>query len=213
MESPDEDGSTVFYGRYQREYGPEGAAERYRPDHLRDLETIRALRFQKEDIWPFILASMDLLPTYRPAHPEWNLEQAEGYWALHIAVFYNTDEMRARRSAAEEYCRLLRAQGEPAYYHHGVVNSSVCIGTYPQEAVSEIRRDDPIAGRVVVTSTIVDSQMLEAQKRFPTSTQNGFVVYDIKRDPTTGAVKERIPAASFPVVIPRAQPAQPPKGP
>ena len=208
----EEDGTTVFYGRYQREYGPDGATERYEPNHLHDLEVIHDLSARvidadgrPRDSWPFRMASMDLLPTYRPAHPEWNLEPAEGYWSLHVAVFYNTETMRSRRFAAEEYCRLLREQGEPAYYHHGLMNSSVCVGTYPEGAVIEIRRDDPLAGTLVVTSKMVDPQMLEAQKRFPTSLQNGHTVFDIVRDPKTNEVRERVATPSFPVMMPRAQ--------
>ncbi len=200
----DEDGTAVFYGRYRRRYGPTGAAEQFSPDNLRDLETIRKLRFQQAEVWPFILASMDLLPTHRSQHPEWNLAAADGYWSLHVAVFYNTDTMHSRRSAAEQYCALLREQGEEAYYHHGPVNSSVYIGTYPQDAVTEFRREDPLTGVVDTALRIVDQRMLEAQKRFPESLQNGHRVYEVIRD-QTGQVAQRVPVPSFPVVIPKAQ--------
>jgi len=200
----DEDGTAVFYGKYRREYGPDGRSERFRPDHLRDLETIRGLRFQGADVWPFILAGMDVLPTYRSQHPEWNLAGADGYWALHVAVFYNTDQFRSRRSAAEEYCALLQQQGESAFYHHGAVNSSVYIGTYPYGAVADIRREEPLTGRVLSTYKIVEPAMLEAQRRFPTSLHNGHKMYEITRD-QAGKVTRRLPAPSFPVVIPKAQ--------
>ncbi len=200
----DEDGTAIFYGRYQRDYGPDGRGERFKPDHLRDLETIRGLRVQGAEVWPFVLASMDVLPTYRSAHPEWNLAEVDGYWALHVAVFYNTDQFRNRRSAAEQYCALLRERGESAYYHHGAVNSSVYIGPFPQGAVVEVRRDDPLTGRVTTTYQIVDSQMLAAQKRFPESLHNGHRMFEVIRD-RDGSVKERLPAPSFPVVIPKAQ--------
>ena len=201
----DDDGTAVFYGRYRREYGPDLADERFTPNHLPDLEAIRGLRFQGADVWPFILASMDLLPTYRSPHPEWNLAEANGYWSLHVAVFYNTETMRSRRAAAEEYCALLRQQGEEAYYHHGAVNSSVYVGTYPQGAVTEVRREDPLRGTVSTNFKIVDPRLVEAQKRFPTSTHNGFTMYDVIRDPATGEVKQRLPAPSFPVIMPKAQ--------
>lgn len=201
----DEEGATLFYGRYRRMYGTDDAAQRYKPNHLRDLELIRALRFQRDEVWPFILATMDVLPTFRSQHPEWDLNEVDGYWALHVAVFYNTEDFRSRRSAAEEYCRLLREQGEQAYFHHGTEKSSVYVGTYPFGAVSEIRREDPLSGRVSMTMSIVDSGMREAQKRFPLSLHNGHKMLDVIRDPRTGEVRERIPAPSFPVIIPRAQ--------
>lgn len=200
----DEDGTAVFYGRFRREYGPAGATDRFTPNQLTDLETIRSLRFQGAEVWPFILASMDVLPTYRSSHPEWNLADADGYWALHVAVFYNTETLRSRRSVAEQYCALLRQQGEHAYYHHGVTHSSVCIGTYPVEAVTEVRHEDPLTGMVSTALRIVDPDMLAAQQRFPISLQNGHKVSEIIRD-RSGEIKERIPTPSFPVVIPKAQ--------
>lgn len=200
----DEDGTTVYYGRYRRKYGTEAGEAAYRPDPRPDLDTIRTLRFRDEDVWPFILASMDVLPTFRSAHPEWDLEDAEGTWALHVAVFYNTEGLRSRRSAAEEYCRLLRAEGESAWFHHGAVNSSVYIGPFPEGAVAEFRRENPLAGTVRASRRIVDPDMLAAQKRFPHSLQNGHKVYDVVRDPATGKVVQRIPTPSFPVMIPKA---------
>ncbi len=201
----DEDGTAVFYGRYAREYGPAGATERFRPDHLKDLQTIRALSVQTGGgpAWPFYLADMDVLPTYRTSHPEWDLTTAEGYWSLHVAVFYNTDQFRNRRSAAEEYCALLRAQGEEAYFHHGTVNSSVYVGLFPESAVTEVRREEPLSGRAGTTSRIVDLRMLAVQQRFPTSLHNGHTLYEVSRD-RDGQVKERVPAPSLPVVIPKA---------
>ncbi len=205
----DDDGTAVFYGRYRRDYGPTGEAEAYKPDPRQDLDTIRALRTtgaDGQDVWPFILATMDLLPTYRPTHPEWDLNRADGYWSLHVAVFFNTREFRTRRSTAEQYCAELRARGEPAYYHHGPVNSSVYVGVYPREAVTDIRTENPLSGQVKTTTRIVDPQMLEAQKRFPHSLQNGHVIYDIQRD-KAGNVTQRVAIPSFPVVLPKAQAA------
>lgn len=201
----DEDGTALFYGRYRRLYGPERDEQRYRPDPRGDLELIRSLRLPDQNAWPFLLATMDLLPTYRSAHPEWNLEQAEGYWALHVAVFYNTEGMRARRSAAEEYCRMLREQGESAYFHHGPVNSSVYIGPFPENAVMDMKTENPLRGTVNTQRRVVDPRMLAAQQRFPESLHNGHRFYEIIRDAETGEVKERLPAPSFPVVVPRAE--------
>jgi hypothetical protein len=203
----DEDGAHVFYGRYRREYGADAGPDRYRPDALPDLERIRTLMMQMggEAVWPFILATIDLLPTYRSAHPEWNLENADGYWAYHVAVFYNTETMRTRRSAAEEYCRILREQGEPAYFHHAAVHSSVYVGTYPEGAVVEVREENPFSGAVTTRMRIVDPEMLAVQQRFPHSLHNGHLFYDIVRDPATGEVTQRLPAPSFPVVTPKAQ--------
>lgn len=202
----DEDGTAVFYGRYKRVYGTSGPTDQYTPDPLKDLETIRTLRVSAAEIWPFILAAMDLLPTYRSRHPEWDLNDVQdGYWALHVAVFYNTDTLRTRRTAAEEFCAVLREQGEPAYFHHGPTNSYVYVGVYPEPAVATIRKDNPLSGQVTFTRRIVDPQMLAAQERFPHTLHNGHTLVDVQRNPHTGEVTERVPLPSFPVVIPKAE--------
>jgi hypothetical protein len=199
----DEDGTAVYYGRYRREQEHD-ASVRFKPSQLEDLEIIRTLRFQGAQVWPFYLATMDVLPTYRSAHPEWNLATAAGYWSLHVAVFYDTETFRGRRSAAERYCEELRSQGVEAYYHHVAGRSSVYVGTYPEAAVVEVRRENPLRGEVEVTDRIVHPEMLAAQKRFPYSLHNGHKLYSIVRGPD-GSIKERIPAPSFPVVMPGAE--------
>lgn len=199
-----EEGETaVYYGRYRRVYGTDASA-RFKPNHLRDIETIRSLRFQGDDVWPFILASMDVLPTYRSHRPSWNLENVDGYWTLHVAVFYNTATMRSRRTAAEEYCQMLRDRGEEAYFHHGTVNSSVYLGTFPKGAVTEVQRENPMTGEVVTTLKIVEPALIALQKRYPHSLHNGHKFYEIVRNRRTGAVDSRLEAPSFPVVMPKA---------
>ncbi|MEW6250252.1 MAG: hypothetical protein AB1716_06375 [Planctomycetota bacterium] len=210
------DGTTVFYGRYQREYSPTGEGRAFKPDPKQDLDKIRNLSMRvrgtdpasgvqgERDVWPFYLATVDLLPTYKSRHPEWNLEHVEGHWALHVAVFFNTNEFRERRSAAEQYCALLREKGEQAYYHHGAVNSSVYIGPFPRTAIVEVRTENPLNNMVTTKLKIVDEGMRAAQERHPHSLQNGGVVYELVRD-RQGTVKERVPGPSFPVVIPKAE--------
>lgn len=200
----DESETAVFYGKYRRVYGPDGPTDRYEPNHLPDLELIRTLRSEAADVWPFRLASMDLLPTHRPKHPEWDVKNADGYWSLHVAVFYNTQDFRSRRTAAEEYCALLRKQGEEAYYDHGPVNSSVYVGTFPPDAVTEFRQENPLSGVVETSRRMVDERMIAAQKRFPESLQNGHKVVEVLRAPD-GTVKERVPVPSFPVILPKAE--------
>ena len=201
----DDDGTHIYYGQYRRRPTAAGESAQYSPDQTKDLERIRDLRLSSENIWPFILATMDVLPTYRGSHPEWNLENARGYWSLHVAVFYNTESMQARRTAAEEYCALLRSQGEDAYYHHGATRSSVYVGVYPENAVQTFRKQNPLAGTVETTRRIVDPQMLAAQERFPHSLHNGYEFYEVIRNPETGEVAKRLPAPSFPVLLPGVQ--------
>lgn len=200
----DEDETAVFYGKYRRIY-ESGDTEAYKPDSLKDLETIRGLRLEGSEVWPFILAAMDMLPTWRSSRPEWDLTAAEGYWTLHVGVFYNTETMRSRRSAAEEYCRLLREQGEDAYFHHGPAQSSVTVGRFPFGALAEVRREDARAGRMTSRLQPVDPALIELQKRHPFALENGHKMVDVVRDPQTGEVKERVARPSFVVIMPQAQ--------
>jgi hypothetical protein len=205
------DQSAVYYGRYRRVYKAETAGESFRPDHLKDLELIRSLSLRTQDptvgermVWPFRLATMATLPTRRSAHPEWELSNAKGYYSLQVAVFYNTEDMRRRKYAAEEYCRLLREEGEEAYYDHGPVNSSVCMGAFPEEAIKTFQQRDPLTGIIRVTSKIVDERMLELQRKYPFNLHNGSKFYEVVRDPKTGK-EYRDPHTSFAVEIPRPE--------
>jgi hypothetical protein len=212
------DRSDVYYGRYRRQYDPRTDTESFRPDHLRDLDLIRQLSMNIPDatagtrtVWPFRLATMGTLPTGRGANPQWLLTNAPGYYSLQVGVFYNTGEMRRRKYAAEEYCRLLREQGEEAYYHHGLVNSSVCIGSFPEEAIQTFQTQDRLTGIIEVTAKIVDERLLALQKKYPYNLHNLHKFYDVVVDPATGR-KIRDPHGSFAVEIPRGQPDGSPFG-
>ena len=206
------DQSNLYYGRYRRRYDPQTNRESFRPDHLRDLDLIRHLSMNIADpaggsrtVWPFRLATMGTLPTGRGAHPEWLLADAPGYYSLQVSVFYNTGEMRRRKYAAEEYCKLLREQGERAYYDHGAVNSSVCIGAFPEEAIRTFQTPDPLTGIIHVTARIVDERLLTLQRKYPHNLHNLHTFFQITHDPKTGR-KIRDPHRSFAVEIPRVGP-------
>jgi len=203
--------SAVYYGRYRRSYDARSDTESFHPSHQRDLDLIRHLSMNVPDpaaggrtVWPFQLATVETLPVGRGSHPDWLLSNASGYYSLQVAVFYNTEGMRRRKFAAEEYCKLLRGQGEKAYYHHGQVNSSVCIDAFPEEAIQTFQDQNPLTGLIHVTAKIVDERMLALQRRFPRNLHNGSTFYDISRDPRTGK-KVRDPHTSFAVEIPRPE--------
>jgi hypothetical protein len=213
-----EDETVVYYGQYRRSHDPVKNVTRYRPDPLKDLELIRSLSLTAPDpatgterpIWPFVYATLEELPVGPSQRPEWDLEQAEGSWTLHVAVFYNEGPITNRRYLAEEYCRELRVeQRVEAYFHHGPVRSSVYIGRFPERAVQSITQTDPLTGAVIAKNQIVDPELLALQERFPYSYQNGKRVNELARDPNTGEIV-RLPFRSFIVRLPRA-PA-PPRG-
>lgn len=199
-----EEESVVYYGRYQREPGEGDKPATYRPDQTDDLVRIRSLQSPDGQVRPFLLATLEPLATYETGNPEWDLNNADGYWSLQVAVFYNTGEFHARRTAAEQYCRELRNQGVEAYFHHGSANSVVCVGLFPREAVQEVQREDPLLGVVRPTIEYVDERLRELQQKFPHNLQNGHEFYSIERDPRTGE-RRRIPQPSFLVRTPAGE--------
>ncbi len=206
-----EGSSNVYYGRYERRYDERSGQESFKPDPLKDLDLVRKLSFDAGDgaggtrpVWPFIYATMEAQPTTETLPAEWCLDHAVGQYSLQIAVFYNSEQMRQRKSAAEQYCQILRDQGEEAYYYHGEQNSIVCVGSFPQTAIESIKRTNPLTGSVEFSAKIVDERMLALQRKYPYNTHNGHIFYERRRDPTTSK-STRDPHTSFPVLIPKRE--------
>jgi hypothetical protein len=208
------DASTLYYGQYRRSTNRSGE-DRYKPDPKEDLSLIRtlAVRVDGQDAWPFYLATLEQLPATSSEHPEWEISNARGHWSLQVAVFYNTNELHERRKAASDYCKLLRQQGEEAYFHHGAASSEVCIGAFPRQAIQRVRKENPLTGVVTFSQRIVDQRMLALQQKYPHCLQNGAIFYEVVHDPQSGQ-KQKLPYTSFPVEIPGAetQPAASPRG-
>lgn len=198
--------SSVYYGRYARSYDEKTGAESFRPDPLRDLELVRSLSLTIDGraVWPFVHATLAALPTQAGRFAKWELTNNPGVYALQIAVFYNTADMRGRKQAAEEYCKILRDQGEEAWYHHGDTNSCVFIGSFPKEAIQAVRKENQYSGSIEFLERIVDSRMIELQKKYPHNTHNGAIFYEVSVDSKTHQ-KKRDPHTSFPVKVPHKQ--------
>lgn len=198
--------SAVYYGRYVRTYDDKTGAESYRPDPLRDLEMVRSLSLTIEGraVWPFVHATMAALPTQAGRLAKWDLTNNPGHYSLQIAVFYNTADMRSRKQAAEEYCKILRDQGDEAWYHHGDTNSCVFIGSFPKEAIQASRRENQYSGSVEFIERIVDPKLIATQKKFPHNTHNGATFFEVSVDPKTRQ-KKREPHTSFAVQVPKRQ--------
>ena len=160
---------------------------------------------RRQVVWPFRMAKMAPYPVPLAVPRSWELSANPGHYSLQVAVFYNTEEMRQRRSAAEQYCKLLRDQGQQAYVHHGQVHSSVTIGSFPRTALKTFQQQDPMTGRIQVVQRIVDPQMLALQKKYPNHLQNGAKAFQVARDRRT---QQRVRDAhvSFPVEVPKRDP-------
>ena len=203
----DEQESTLYYGDYRRVFNSATGENNYEPDPRPALEAIRSLSIGNSRLpagavenWPFRFATIAQLPHEGSGHPEWNLDNAAGYWSLQVAVFYNVDEMRQRRRAAVEYCKLLREQGVDAYYHHGDQNSEVCVGLFPAEAVQQVTEKDAYTGALRVGFKIADPRLMDLQKQHPHCIENGFKVY---RGRSGAATVAREPNPSFVVKCPK----------
>lgn len=203
--------SAVYYGRYQRVFNSATNNPEYKPDPAKTLQLIRSLSVSNSTLpagdpsnWPFRFASVAQLPTGEALHPEWNLENASGYWSLHVAVFYNVDQMRERKRAALEYCKLLRDQGAEAYFHHGEDKSSVCVGVFGKDAVVEVQETDPLTGNSKVSYKLAEPKIAALQKQYPESLENGYRVSQRRLDPNAPGGVKKTPTPSFIVRLPKA---------
>jgi hypothetical protein len=192
-----DDQSLVYFGYYRSidsgdRDSARAAADRKMIQNLKD--TIGDQPFQQAMLLP--LDAPD--PT---APPQWNLVNAKGAWSLEIAVYKGPD----RKQAAVDSVKQAREQGIDAYYYHGPSASSVCIGTWPEEAVTQQAMGasqgsdpsqplmvvpDPLAAQMPNTFTdkegnqgkvvhpgaqIVDPTLQAAMLKYPTHSFNGYV--------------------------------------
>jgi hypothetical protein len=155
------DHSTLYYGFYRTidTRDPNDAAEGKRA--IDDLNTIR----QMQDSQGNRLFSASLpVPIDSPdpqANPAWDITRTGGYWSIEIAAFTGSAD---RKQRAVDAVRDARAQGIEAYYYHGDNASSVCIGSWPQEAAVEITLDQQNVNPdqpLVVTNTPLTPQYAE----------------------------------------------------
>jgi hypothetical protein len=218
------DKSTLYYGFYRSvdPRDPSDAAEGKRA--IADLNSIRGMT-DNNGYRPFATSLPVPLDSPDPAgNPAWDLSRSGGYYSLQIAVYKDSPD---RKEAAVEAVREARAQGIEAYYYHGPVASSVCIGAWPREAAREedtaAQNNDPNVPLLVtnvplpedtvkqwsdrgvkaVAPTLepIDPSMLQAMEKFRTFAVNGEVMMRPGTDPTTGK-PTRVPTPSYLVKVP-----------
>jgi hypothetical protein len=124
--------STLYYGFYKTFDDDAQAAEKARAQE--DLHRVQALKDDNGD-FPFASCIFQPLNAPDPAAPaEWDLKNANGYWTVQIAAYVGSP---LRKQYAVDAVREARKAGIEAYFYHGRSISSVCIGTWPREAVKE----------------------------------------------------------------------------
>lgn len=238
----EDDLSTLYFGFYKsidprasdREGGEASAKEGARAQN--DLARMRSfLNGVGDPIFP--QAGMSpLVPADPQAPAEWDLRNVDRYkrdgdptkacWSLEIAVYKDSPQ---RKQAAVDSVREMREKGiKDAYFYHGKTSSSVCIGTWPEAAVTQIvpergSSDDQVLvmpqgmvpgmkgevkgsdghkiRAVELKAVPVDPTLLDTMSKYPARAVNG---YDIKHTykGRNGGLVERLDP-SLVIYIPR----------
>jgi hypothetical protein len=89
----------------------------------------------------FLRAIPVRMPTEDVGNPEWALSRAKGLYTLQVGVFEPAGEFTQYKEAAAEFCKLLREQGHPSYYHHTDAASMVTVGAFGADALIHPPRD------------------------------------------------------------------------
>lgn len=222
------DHSTLYYGFYRTNDSrdPKDAAEGKRLQHDRDticaITDSQGMRIFSEAL-PVNIDAPD-----PQANPAWDLTRSKGMWSIEIASFANTPD---RKERAVEAVRQARAEGNEAYYYHDKVASSVCIGSWPSEAVVVVEAgqdnsnpDQPLfvtpngvapgvekelsdhgIRSVAPHVDIIDPTITQAFNKFPDHATNGYSRTDPSQiDPVTHDAK--VIEKSFLVKIPHPDP-------
>lgn len=149
------------------------------------------------DVAVYAQAMVIPLPGTDPGPPEWNLLNANGFYTIIVAVFYDQPEANyfGRKEYAVAYCKQLREKGEEAYFRHGSARSTVTIGAFPKDAIAMVKSGN------LTKEQIRSQQMFEIHKRYPELAVNGRqeLIWDI--NPVTGKA-EQMPVRSYPAHIP-----------
>lgn len=132
---------------------------------------------------------------------EWNLENANGYYTVVVAVFNDTAKASGtqRKELAVLYAKHLRQRGEQAFFQHAPGKSNVTVGCWGKNAVVEVK--DKKGMRVEIREPAIHATV----KRYPKLAVDG---YESKYRTPGGEWKT---APSYPVKIPRSEKTQEPQ--
>jgi hypothetical protein len=180
----------LYYGTYYRDRDPDTGEYRIPLELRRDMTYIRQLA--SGQTYPFL----HCLPVPRDADhvgpPEWDLSRAPGDYTLLVAVYADMPE---RREAAVEHVKLLREQGEEAYYYHHLSKSHVCVGSFVDSSAASYGRAVP---------RIDDPTLRIARRKHPHFIYNGQYISNVNRDPA-GNITSKTRQPTRLVRIPRDQ--------
>ncbi len=158
----------LCYGNYGRELDKEAGGWHWPVQMRQEMTFIRQLALGES--FPFLHCRPVPVERTQLGPPEWNLVGAAGEYTLLIAVY---SEFEGRDEAAVEHVRILRDEGEEAYYYHDITRSHVCIGTFAKNDIKRTGRGVPI---------IDNPEYLASRKRHPYFNFNGGYVSNVNRD-------------------------------
>ena len=172
-----DDVSTLYYGYYSH-IDPHGAdangddVDKAAKEGQRaqdDLARVRSLENSLSDRLFAHAGIQPLEPADPAAPPEWDLKNMDrykpptdptrAYYTLEIAIYKDSP---LRKQAAVDSVKALRDKGvKNAYFFHGPTVSSVCIGVWPESAVSVQLPDrgDPNDRLLVVPPGVPDAMV------------------------------------------------------
>jgi hypothetical protein len=185
----DDQVTRLYYGTYCRRFDPESGEWHMPPELRRDMNYIRQLASGPG--YPFLHCRPVPQDRGPAGPPEWDLTQADGEYSLLVAVY---SDIEGRREAALEHVRLLREQGEEAYYYHDAGKSHVCVGAFPASALKETPRGVP---------RIDAPDFVAAKRKHPYFAYNGRYISNVERD-ASGQVISKTRQPSRLVRIPKA---------
>jgi hypothetical protein len=178
----------LYYGTYYRHRDPATGEYRIPPELRRDMSHIRQLAAGQT--YPFLHCLPVPQESEHVGPPEWELRRAPGDFTLLVAVY---SDMPERREAAVEHVRLLREEGEEAYYYHHLSKSHVCVGSF-------VDSSGDFSGRAV--PRIDDPGCQRARRRHPHFIYNGQYISNVNRD-SAGNITSKIRQPTRLVRIPR----------
>ena len=184
------DSSRLYYGAYYRYWDSDSGRWRMPPELRRDMSCIRQLAAGQN--FPFLHCTPVPQETAELGPPEWDLRRADGEYTLLVAVY---SEMEHRRQAAVEHVKLLRDQGEEAYFYHHMGKSHVSVGSFPASVLRDTARGLP---------RVDHPDYAAAKRRHPDFIYNGQYISNVNRD-AAGQVISKTRQPTRLVRIPRNQ--------
>lgn len=130
--------------------------------------------FESNIPYPFRHVRMARIPGKDLGPPEWNLRNIppeKAKYTVIVAAFHDepANDYVGRRKFAAEACKVMREQGEEAYFYHGLTDSVVTIGLFGPTAIKVVYENAGTVRRQVPN----DPRMVGVIRKHPALAENG----------------------------------------